>query len=233
LGEVGCATAHRIAATNFINSGKDFGVVFEDDAEVLCKFEFQIINECLSSAKPRILILGWHPGYAVAYDPGSSKRESFLRLVTPTTCTFGYALNRAAATLIAEGTSTIIDLADWPVNIFQEIDFFIVGNPWVEASDNPNDSIIGVRAESLPTNKFVILARRIRLVYSFFALLVASRVYGLKLSSRQLIHRIFLRDFLYKFGRKQYELGLQSSNYGNIVLISERYRWLVKYLNRS
>jgi hypothetical protein len=231
LGEVGCALAHINAARNFLKSNAEYGIVFEDDAEILQKFDLTILDKSLNSIKPSILILGWIPGYAIAEDSENWFEGDFFKLVTPTTCTFGYALNKPAAELIVNGNRKVLDVADWPTNLFNRCRFLIVNTPWVDASDDPSDSMIGLRANISSAKRWHVFTRKLKLFYSIATLLLLSKILRLNISTKQVIHRILLRDFLYKFGRKEFTRAVSLNGSKNIVFLPKKYSWLIKYLN--
>ena len=85
LGEVGCAIAHKNAMTNFLNSDHKFGVIFEDDAEIIADFDFDVVIKLLDSNVPKTIALGWIPGFAIAKDPMDPLSEEPIELITSPT----------------------------------------------------------------------------------------------------------------------------------------------------
>lgn len=204
--EVGCALAHRNAINNFIESGFDYGLIFEDDAEILKTFDLEIISEFLSTEKPRILNLGWIPGFAIIFPKELQDSSQTLKVVTPPTCAFAYGFNQAAAQILSRNEK-IIDLADWPIYTFGKIEYSIVNTPWVQASQDPENSIIGVRSkENLTTLNFKIRSRA-RLITSVIILGIASIGDIVNISCKQIINRILLKDHFYNYGVKNYEIN--------------------------
>ena len=120
--EVGCVLAHRSAAQNLIDSVFPFGIIFEDDAELIRSIEANYLAEILNSEVPRIIQFGWLPGFAVALAEEYQTLPKVKRLVTPATCAFAYALNRAAAVLLANQSYKVMDVPDWPIHLFNKVE---------------------------------------------------------------------------------------------------------------
>jgi hypothetical protein len=203
IGEVGCALAHRNAITNFLKSNCKFGLIFEDDAEVIGEFNFDVMIKLLESKTPIAIALGWSPGFAIAKSPLVPMNGEPIELITSPTGAFAYALNRPAAELIRGAHEKIIDLPDWPIFTLNKLNFYSTCLPWVTANHNPDFSIIGVRSTPTSKNPFKKLARRIRLVLSLITLVTLSKTGKLQVSTKQIAHRILIRDLLYKYGKSQ------------------------------
>ena len=205
LGEVGCALAHRNAITNFLNSDQKFGIMFEDDAEVIANFNFDIITTLLDSNIPMIIALGWIPGFAIAKNPIILSSDDPIELITSPTCTFAYALNRSAAELLVSSHERIIDVADWPIHTLNKVRFYAINShsPWVTADHDPEFSTIGERAQMIPSSPITVLHSRIRLISALVILLLMSKSKNLNVSPKQIVHRLFIRGLLYKHGVSQ------------------------------
>jgi GR25 family glycosyltransferase involved in LPS biosynthesis len=203
IGEVGCALAHRAAMHAFLNSNHKFGIIFEDDAEVISEFDFDILSELLDSDRPIIVVLGWIPGMAVSRNPRTIVNEELVELITPPTCTFAYAINRSAAKSIIGGNERIIDVADWPIYMFNKVHFYAPRWPWVTANHNPEFSTIGVRSSPISTSTIGVLKSRIRLSTYFAALILLSVTNKLGASPKQIVHQLFIRGALHRYGVSQ------------------------------
>ena len=202
IGEVGCALAHRHAINNFLNSDHKFGFIFEDDAEVIAEFNFDIIKKVLDSNLPIVIVLGWIPGFAIAKNPQVLLSEEPIELITAPTCAFAYAINRPAAKLMIGSHEKIIDLPDWPIYTLNKVNFYSTHSPWVTASHDPKFSTIGERSIPISKSPISVLVSRIRLVYSLVTLIALSKTNKLDVSPRQIVHWL-LRGMLYKYGLTQ------------------------------
>ncbi len=207
-GEVGCALAHKSAALNLISSEFEFGLIFEDDAVITKEIDFSVLKSALSQPDPTIIFLGWLPGHAVSLNSAQSTNR-IVELVTPATCAFAYALNRQAAALIANSSSKIIDVADWPIYLFEKIKFCAVRTPWANAPQNPNLSLIGVRAPNIDFSLTGRIKNICRLILSIFVIQILTVPLKLNLTWSQIFHRLVLRDFVLKIGKsKSYSKNL-------------------------
>lgn len=203
IGEVGCALAHRVAMHAFLNSNHKFGLIFEDDAEVISEFDFDILSDLLDSDRPIIVALGWIPGIAVSRNPQISVNEKLVELITPPTCTFAYAINRSAAKSIIGGNKRIIDVADWPIYMFNRVHFYAPRWSWVTANHDPKFSTIGVRSGPISTSPIGVLISRIRLATSLGALMLLSMTNKLGASPKQIVHQLLIRGALHRYGVSQ------------------------------
>lgn len=203
IGEVGCALAHRVAMNSFLNSNRKFGIIFEDDAEVISEFDFNTISDLLDSDRPIIVALGWIPGIAVSKNPQINVNEQLIELITPTTCTFAYAINRSAAKLMIGSNEKIIDIADWPVCMLNEVYFYAPRLPWATANHDPIFSTIGVRASPISTSPIGVLISRIRLATSLVTLMLLSATNKLGASPRQVVHQLVIRGAIHRYGVSQ------------------------------
>jgi GR25 family glycosyltransferase involved in LPS biosynthesis len=197
--EVGCALAHKVAVQNHLGLASKFGIIFEDDAEILRNFDFKVLSDYLQSELPRILILGWVPGFAVAYPTKFQTNNEVSQVLVPPTCAFAYAFNNSAAKILATNKK-ILDFADWPIHVFNKINFSIVKEPWVSASQDPDLSTIGIRYIDSEPTKTSIFASRIRLIISLVLLVISSIFTNMNFSPRQILTRLFLKDHIYNFG---------------------------------
>lgn len=203
VGEVGCALAHRVAMHAFLNSNHKFGIIFEDDAEVISEFDFDILSDLLDSDRPIIVTLGWIPGIAVSRNPQITAKEVLVELITPPTCTFAYAINRSAAKSIIGGNKRIIDVADWPIYMFNKVHFYAPRLSWVTANHDPKFSTIGMRSSPISTSTIGVLISRIRLATSLGALMLLSMTNKLGASPKQIVHQLLIRGALHRYGVSQ------------------------------
>ena len=203
IGEVGCALAHRLAMNTFLNSNHKFGIVFEDDAEVIAEFDFDTLSDLLDSDRPIIVALGWIPGIAVSKSPEILVNEVLIELITPPTCTFAYAINRSAAKSMIGSNTKVIDLADWPIYMLNKVHFYAPRRPWVTANHDPIFSTIGVRSSPVSTSTIGVIKSRIRLVTSLLALMIMSLTNKLGASPKQIVHQLLIRGSLHRYGVSQ------------------------------
>ena len=227
IGEVGCALAHRNALTNFVNSDKEFGLIFEDDAEIIADFNFEVISNVLDSALPIIIALGWIPGFAIARTPTLVLNEKPIELITSPTCAFAYALNHSAAKLMLSGSKKIIDIADWPIHALNKMSFYSTSSPWVTADQDPALSTIGVRTLPMSTGPVRVLIKRIELVSSLLTLIILSMANKLDVSIKQIMHRLLIRDMLYKYGKSQVA---ENSTTNEVIPFPLKFHRLLKLL---
>ena len=200
IGEVGCALAHRVTMKAFLNSNHKFGIIFEDDAEVISEFNFDILSNLLNSDRPIIVALGWIPGIAVSRNPQIIATEELIELITPPTCTFAYAINRAAAKLVIGRNEKIIDVADWPIYMLNKVHFYAPRWAWVTANHDPKFSTIGVRSGPISTSTIGVLRSRIRLATSLAALMFLSITNKLRASPKQIVHQLLIRGAIHRYG---------------------------------
>jgi hypothetical protein len=229
--ELGCALAHKVAVQNYLDLKSKFGIIFEDDAEILKNFDFKVLSDYLQSEFPRILILGWVPGFAVAYPAKYQTNYGVSQVLVPPTCAFAYAFNHSAAKILASNKK-ILDLPDWPIHVFSKISFSIVEEPWVSASQDPNLSIIGIRYKYSDPTKTSILLRRIRSITSFFLLLIISVFSNINFSPRQILTRLFLKDHIYSFGMNAFRnTSSESDETKSTAFVSEYPHRKLRFLN--
>jgi hypothetical protein len=230
IGEVGCALAHRVAMHAFLNSNHKFGIIFEDDAEVISEFDFDILSDLLDSDRPIIVVLGWIPGIAVSRNPQIIVNEELIELITPPTCTFAYAINRSAAKLIIGSNKKIIDVADWPIYMFNKVHYYAPRWPWVTANHDPIFSTIGVRSSPISTSTIGILISRIRLATSLGALMLLSMTNKLGASPKQIVHQLLIRGALHRYGVSQVA---ENSTPNEVVPLPLKFQKLLSWLKVS
>ena len=221
IGEVGCALAHRNAITNFLNSDHKFGFIFEDDAEVIADFDFDVIMRLLDSNLPIIVSLGWVPGFAIAKNPTFHLDHEPIELITPATCTFAYAINRPAGQLMVGSHKRIIDHADWPIYALNKVNFYATHTAWVTANHDPKNSTIGDRTAPILDSRMSILLSQIRLAISLLTLMLLSKTKRLDVSPRQIVHRLLIQDVVYEFGLSQ--VGKESTT-NEVVPIPSKFQ---------
>lgn len=229
IGEVGCELAHRNAMNNFLTSDYQFGIIFEDDAEIIAHFNIEIIMKLLDSNIPIIIALGWIPGFAITKNPQDLLSEEPIELITSPTCTFAYAINRPAAKLMINNQEKIIDLADWPIYTLNKVKFYSIHShsPWVTANHDPKFSTIGDRSISISKSPIRVLVSRIRLAGSLVTLCFLSTANKLDASPKQIVHLLLIRDMLYKYGTSY--VSEKSTNY-NVIPLPLKFRKLLDFL---
>ena len=230
IGEVGCALAHRLAMNTFLNSNHKFGIVFEDDAEVIAEFDFDTLSDLLDSDRPIIVALGWIPGIAVSKSPEILVNEVLIELITPPTCTFAYAINRSAAKSMIGSNTKIIDLADWPIYMLNKVHFYAPRWPWVTANHDPVFSTIGVRASPVSTGTIGVIKSRIRLVTSLLALMLMSSTNKLGASPKQIVHQMLIRGSLHRYGVTQVA---ENSTKNEVIPFPVKFQRILKLLKLS
>ena len=205
IGEVGCALAHRNAMHSFLNSNHKFGIILEDDTEIIDDFNFEIIMKLLDSNLSIIIALGWTPGFAIAKNSQDIPKEEPIELITSQTGAFAYAINRPAAKLMISSNEKIIDFTDWPIYTVNKVKFYAINShsPWVTTNYNPEFSNIGTREISIPNSDIKILVGRIRLATSLLTLMFLSKTNKINASPKQIVQRLLIRDLFYKYGKTQ------------------------------
>jgi hypothetical protein len=211
INEIGCALAHRVAMINFLKSDHKFGIFFEDDAEIITKFNFDALTQLLDSDIPIIVTLGWIPGFAISKNLQILPSEELIELITAPTCTFAYAMNRPAARLMIDSHEKIIDLPDWPIYTLNRVKFYAPRWPWVTANHDPKLSTIGVRSTPLSKSPFGILLSRIRLVTYLITLVLLCKINRLDASPKQILHQLLIRGSLHRYGVSQVVENLATS----------------------
>ena len=227
IGEVGCALAHRNAIRNFLNSDQKFGFIFEDDAEVIADFDFDLIMKLLDSNLPIIIALGWIPGFAIAKSPQVHLNDDLIELVTSPTCAFAYAINRPAAKFIVSTHERIIDFADWPIYMLNKVNFYTTNAPWVTANHDPKFSTIGERSTPFSGSPMSVLVSQIRLAISLVTLMILSTTNKLKVSPNQIVHRLLIRGLLYKYGISQVS---KSSTINEVIPFPLKFTKMLRFL---
>ena len=227
LGEVGCAIAHKNAMTNFLNSDHKFGIIFEDDAEIIEDFDFDVVIKLLDSNVPKTIALGWIPGIAVSKYPEILINEELIELITPPTCTFAYAINRSAAKIMIGSNKEIIDLADWPIYMLNKVHFYAPRLPWVTANHDPTFSTIGVRSSPISTSTLGVLVSRIRLATSLAVLLLLSITSKLGASPKQIVHQTIVRGAIHRYGVSQVA---ENSTTNEVIPFPVKFQRMLKLL---
>lgn len=210
---------------SFLNSNHKFGIIFEDDAEVISEFDFDTLSDLLDSDRPIIVALGWIPGIAVSRSPQIIINEELIELITPPTCTFAYAINRSAAKLIIGSNKKIIDVADWPIYMFNKVHFYAPRWPWVTANHDPLLSTIGVRSSPIATSTIGVLISRIRLATYLVALVFLSITNKLEASPKQIVHQLLIRGALHRYGLSQV---VDDSTSNEVVPLPIKYQRMLK-----
>ena len=227
--EVGCAVAHQNAIKNFLNTESEFGIIFEDDCEIYEFLDLKVITNFLATSKPRVLLLGWIPGYAVIYPDQIQLDPDTYSVVTPPTCAFGYALNKSAADLFI-ASKKVLDLADWPIQTLKKIEFAIPRTSWVLAPQDPSNSIIGVREKNTRKTFSSNIKSRMRLILSIKVLMVIKMFCKLPFTYNEIFHRVLLKNFIYNFGVSAITQGHGFGVKKDIVELPLKYAKILKAL---
>lgn len=225
IGEVGCALAHRKTSSKLLTSESLYGITFEDDAEIMSYFDFEMLENKLKVDKPIVIVLGWQPGYGVLKTLPLEKKSQILELLTPPTCTFAYAYNKSAAKLLINENKKINDVADWPIEIFDKIKFYLVSPPWVKASSDLSNSLIGERIFNKNSNLLRRLVKKIQLIFNLLALMFIALSSKHNFTIRQVVHRVILRDQI--FNRSSFV----STDYPNLSILKRPYRSILNLLH--
>lgn len=223
-GEVGCALAHKQAAKNFLASQFSCGIIFEDDAEINSNLNLNAVYAFLNNPMPRIFFFGWLPGFAVSKSELKNESTKTIALITPPTCAFAYGINKPAAELISNFSERILDLADWPIQVFRNVEFGACITPCVSAPQDPALSTIGSRIQS--TNPLTLpIFRAISLLLSVFVVYIKGKRNKLDLTLKQIMHRMIIKDIVYKNGKKSLsevddpnKVVFLHSSFSNIIL---------------
>jgi GR25 family glycosyltransferase involved in LPS biosynthesis len=152
-GEICCALAHLELYELMIDRNIPWACVLEDDAIPLGDFT-EVFNSFATF--PMASILGLNAPLSKSDEnPKLSKREivsnfepenrDLIKLVHPRLQTYAYLINLEAARLIVKrkGRKTKVSArADWPLEIYPGIDFFVCDKPKFTHNDDRSDSII-------------------------------------------------------------------------------------------
>jgi GR25 family glycosyltransferase involved in LPS biosynthesis len=228
IGEIGAALAHRVAMSSFLNSNHKFGIIFEDDAEVVSEFNLDIVADLLDSDLPIIIAIGWIPGFTVSKDPQILPSEEMIELITAPIGAFAYAINRPAAKFMVAGHERIIDTVDWPVYSLNKVKFYATRRSWVTTDHDPEFSTIGVRSSPVSKNPVAILVSRIRLLSFLVTLVLLSRTKKLRVSPKQIVHQLVIRGFLHRYGVRQISESLLTNE---VIPLPLKYQRMLKSLN--
>jgi len=214
-GELGCALAHRLACENLILSDKEFGIVFEDDAIINNEINFELIERVLNTSEPRLLAIGWTPGYGVSANSNQKLPDNIFRAAIPTTGAYGYAINKAAAKILGGGPQKVIDLPDYPINSFLKIRFFLIEPTIVSTNFDEKSSQIGKRFDQLENTRKINHA--IKLFSAMIYLVFQAATRKVEISFRQIFLRMVLRDQLFNYAQRSLVSNKASSVSSQLV----------------
>jgi GR25 family glycosyltransferase involved in LPS biosynthesis len=175
-GEICCAIAHLEIYSWIVERKITWACILEDDAISLFDpaLTFKSLD-CFSG--PTILSLNV-PLATSEVNPSLSKREkvvrgqdlntSFIKLHSPRLQTYAYLINLQAAKLIVERKQRrrkVSARADWPIEIYPGINFYVCKVPIFSHKDDRLDSLISTDRyqESFKTNRFLVSVLRSRL----------------------------------------------------------------------
>lgn len=175
-GEICCAIAHLEIYSLIVERKISWACILEDDAISLFDpaITFRSL-ECFS--EPTILSLNV-PLATSGSNSSLSKREkivrghdlnsSFIKLQSPRLQTYAYLINLQAAKLIVERKQRkrkVSARADWPIEIYPGINFYVCKVPIFSHKDDRFDSLISRDRyqDSFKTNRFLVSVLRSRL----------------------------------------------------------------------
>jgi GR25 family glycosyltransferase involved in LPS biosynthesis len=175
-GEICCAIAHLEIYSLMVERKISWACILEDDAIPL--FDPVVIFKSLDCfSEPTILSLNV-PLATSEVNSSLSKREkvvwgqdlnaSFIKLHSPRLQTYAYLINLQAAKLIVERkqrTRKVSARADWPIEIYPGINFYVCKVPIFSHKDDRLDSLISRNRyrDSLKSNRFLVSVLRSRL----------------------------------------------------------------------
>jgi glycosyl transferase family 25 len=126
LSEIGCATAHLSCYSNFLESGDDFALVFEDDAHLIdsnLDSLYDLTRKFLEFKKATFK----HESIAMLYYSESANviqaNEYFYNIVGNASHAMAYLINRLSAMELLKRNAQYDYVADWPKGT--EIKFFL------------------------------------------------------------------------------------------------------------
>jgi len=143
-GEVGCSLSHQAARRRFLKSEADIAIILEDDVS----FHPSLMDDLslLDCQRPRVLMLGWNQG---AKGVLRKKVGAAEKCIVPPTGTFGYALNRAAATVLLQAPTRLeAEPADWPLEA-EALAFWLATDATVFHTARDHDRMNRGRGERL------------------------------------------------------------------------------------
>jgi GR25 family glycosyltransferase involved in LPS biosynthesis len=175
-GEICCAIAHLELYSLIVERKISWACILEDDAISL--FDPSLIFKSLEDfSEPTILSLNV-PLATSEVNSALSKREkvvrgqdlntSFIKLDSPRLQTYAYLINLQAAELIVERKQRrrkVSARADWPIEIYPGINFYVCKIPIFSHKDDRSDSLISRDRyrDSFKSNQFLASVLRSRL----------------------------------------------------------------------
>lgn len=175
-GEICCAIAHLEIYSLIVERKISWACILEDDAISL--FDPAITFQSLERfSEPTILSLNV-PLATSEVNSSLSKREkiirdedlnsNFIKLQSPRLQTYAYLINLQAAKLIVERKQRrrkVSARADWPIEIYPGINFYVCKVPIFSHKDDRLDSLISRDRyrDSFKTNRFLVSVLRSRL----------------------------------------------------------------------
>lgn len=137
-GEIGCALAHRAVYQAIAGMSSSWGVVFEDDAEIIegrrLASQLNVLRKTLPRDIPVIVNLNFSAATRPMFVP-VDRRIGLWKPWVPTYTTTSYFLNKAAARRLLENQTPISSQADWPV-AKGDVLFFHTANNFVRAPES-------------------------------------------------------------------------------------------------
>jgi GR25 family glycosyltransferase involved in LPS biosynthesis len=117
LSEIGCAKSHLACYETFLNSDRDFAVIFEDDALIInsklnifyeITEKFLKLTKSISREKSVALLYYTESANLIRFNP------EFYRIVGNASHAMAYLINRNAARELISRNSNTDFVADWP-----------------------------------------------------------------------------------------------------------------------
>jgi hypothetical protein len=153
-GEVGCVLAHRAAYAAFLRSNHRTVLIFEDDARLRARFDFEELSRLIEIEEPVVLLLySWSSGLVAKRQVGlmSGQVAVWESSNVPLTAT-AYLLNRHAARILLDDNRLVNDVADWPARPAAAIRFFF-SYPWLaEPAEDAVSTLNSVRISASPVD---------------------------------------------------------------------------------
>lgn len=151
-GVLGCALAHRQAAAALLESGFEWGIVLEDDAQVVDPQSLVRKAEDLAAwadpRSPTLLLFAWGMACPSASGPAGPIEGTTRRSFTPMS-TVAYLMNVGTAELIVRRQQPVEFPADWPV-LGNEVVILTDDDRSVEHRELPSLVAAKGRDDSLP-----------------------------------------------------------------------------------
>lgn len=141
-GEIACAFSHAKAYEMFLNSGKDYALILEDDA-ILGEFLMPFLTQGDYRKQPMFLL--YHAGARVRNRTKISLASGVVayRAELSPAGAVAYTVDRKTARILRAATEPLRSVADWPIELYEVGAYvtspMIVNHP---PKDQPNQSTL-------------------------------------------------------------------------------------------